>query len=352
MSRTGKAVQCLTRHRKNLEEKLEQALVDNDRTTDIRSLIENIDALQKYERKLHAPLRQRVLLGCFIAFAIAPLIWSLHTRSRDVSIDINVTATEMIFDISKQTPFGAPDSLAFENLQSLKAGKLFRDFPGPNLANGVEMYKDIEIVEVRVLPSTRIRMSLDGEECGFVEIIDSDIEPSGPRLSVTFIVGRPADNRVVPDVKRIEVGTGDVLYLCNLHESHMPIFMGSVSGMEFMRIYKEDDPPLLVSTIIDGRLKISETGKTFELSPNDRLILEHLSEAQIMIGWRSGYLYVTAAGTLSSGFLRSNYPEYSEGTDLLPSVFELVAQSPFVLALSFIVGLIGTIWNVVEMRRR
>ena len=110
------------------------------------------------------------------------------------------------------------------------------------------------------------------------------------------------------ELHEIDLGRGDSVLLCDVAHTHVPILVGSISSVEFRRVYKVDEPPLLVSTLVEGVLKIEDTGKVFDLSPNDMVNLEHLHRTQMLAGWRKDFLHFGVGGDLAAGFLRSNYP--------------------------------------------
>ena len=165
----------IANRRRKLEQEIDRALVEKRGSADICSLIASVEAIRKYEKRLYAPRRRKILLACFLAFAIAPILWSMHARSGNVSIDMSAFATEATFEVASQIPFSAPDATLLEIVKPLAAGSLSLQRSRVTSDSEERRYDNVKITHLSALPRTAIRIKHDGSRCGILEVAEATV---------------------------------------------------------------------------------------------------------------------------------------------------------------------------------
>ena len=337
--------QILKTRRRQFERSLELAILENRPAFEIAHQAEALKAAKNTEKKYAQPRRRAIFLGLFSALAAASLVGAgFFFQISFATIQLEAHATAMTFEAAESGAYDALESPVMTSTAPFVVKRFSIESASAQNASDIIEHGRSQISSLELRRSTRIRLWYEGSNCTAMKVLEPHAVEGKTGIVVQVgVLPEPYSNAIAPGP--LYVGKGGIFRLCGQSDLE-PFLIGKIAKLSLTRTYKEENPRLEMSSIVTGRVTISETSEIRPLSPNDRLVLDDLRDAWLVIQRGTKAFHLSLAGEAVKAHVRGNAPINFDVQDLIPSLLTYVTRSPLALLLSLAVGLFGMFWNI------
>ena len=161
---------------------------------------------------------------------------------------------------------------------------------------------------------------------------------------VVGVDGNPEDALVDEYI----LGEGSAMRFCGRKEVR-PFLFGPATALSLTHEYEEESLESTISSIVEGVVEIAGSSEARNLTPNDRVILDELDRAWILLHRDREAFRVSISGKVVAAQIKGNSPVNYGSKDLIPNLLVFLTQSPAALLFGLALGLFGAFWNTVKI---
>ncbi len=345
--RTKRTLKKLRVRRRQLEQELENALLENLYPSNIAQYNGTLEAIKNIEKKYIQPKIRVILFLSFLVFTVTSLVGiAIYYKIPTATIQLEANVTEMTFNVAQSGALGALEEYPMYSIAPFEVNQF--SIESTSTQNVAKNFKQgrLRIQQIEVHRGTRIRLWYEEQNCTALEILSPRVNENISGIVVH--VGASAtdhSNKIIP--RQHYIGNGDILRFC-APPALGGFLIGETNALALTRIYHEENPRLEMSSIVSGTVAISGISETRKLSANDRLILNDLDQSWLVVRRDTNKFHLALYSKTNTAQVMNNAPFNSDGEDLIPNLLAFVTQSPAVMILSLLAGLLGVFWHATK----
>ena len=274
----------------------------------------------------------------------------MNIRLAFAPFKLEASATALDLKLTDESLSGDEETPIMHSFRPFYAEALFMSrAEGPTHTGDVSLGR-ARVEALEVAAGTPLRIWYDDLGCLAMKVLSEDRSSRDLGLSLEFseLHGTQSETAVTSIAY---IPQGGIVQICGMAD-FQELLVGKVSDVSLVRVYHDQHPRLEMSSVLSGRLSLTNTSKKWALSSNDRVRLSKLRDALLSIRYEDRAIHLALSGVMERGSLIGNETLTSKGENLVPSLLSFVYDSPFGLFVGLTIGLFGALWNTVRLIMR
>lgn len=340
----------LSARRGQLERALETALLEEQEPLAVSRLADALKAARTAEQRFTRPRLHAIMLVLFLAFFVVSLIGiGIFVKLPIATIHLDVLATAVSVEAAERGSLGSGMSPSLRNIDSFPVKSLLIELASGGSDFEVIEHDRAEIAGFEVHGNARIRLWYEKPGCMSTKVFEPRATGEATGIAI-FLVFPFGGSSVYPPPEKHFLGEGSVMTFCAPKDVR-PFLLGPASALSLTHEYEHDNLARTTSSIVSGTVEIAGTSEARSLTPNDRVILDELDRAWLVLYRDSEAFRVSISGKVVAAQIKGNSPVNYSSEALIPNLLVFLTQSPTALLISLAVGLFGVFWNGVKILR-
>ena len=338
----------LSARRGQLERALETALLEKQEPLVVARLADALKAARTAEQRFTRPRLHAIMLGLFLAFFVVSLIGiAVFVKLPIATIHLDALATAVSVEAAERGSLGSGMSPSLRNMDSFPVKSLLIELPSGGSDFEVIEHDRAEIAGFEVHGNTRIRLWYEKPGCMSTKVFEPRTTGETTGIAIFLVFPFGGSSGYAPPEKHF-LGAGSVMRFCAPRDVR-PFLLGPVSALSLTHEYEQDNLASTTSSIVSGTVEIAGTSETRNLTANDRVILDELDRAWLVLYRDSETFRVAISGKVVAAQTKGNSPVDYSSEDLIPNLLVFLTQSATALLIGLAVGLFGIFWNAVKI---
>gem|GEM_PF-6531908 len=307
-----------------------------------------LKAARAAEQRFARPRLQAVALGLFLAFFVLSLMGiGVFVKLPIATIHLEALATAVTVEAADRSSLGSRRSPPLKSMNSFHVKSLLIEIASDESEFEVIMRDHAEIVRFEVIRNTRIRLWYEDPGCMSMKVLKprTDSNTTGVVATLVFDVGGDSADALVDEYI---LGEGSAMRFCG-RKGIRPFLFGPTTALSLTHEYEEDNLGSTTSSMVEGVVEIAGSSEARILTSNDRVILDELDRAWILLHRDAEAFRVSISGKVVAAQIKDNSPVNYSSKNLIPNLLVFLTQSPAALLIGLAVGLFGVFWNTVKI---
>ena len=277
----------LSARRREIESNLESALLENQEPVVVSQLADALKAAREAEQRFARPRLRMLSLGLFLAFVVLSLIGIVvSSRLPIATVHLDALSTALIVEAADRGALGSKRSSPLTSMDGFLVNSLVIERVSGDSTSEVVEHDGDGVARIEVHEDTRIGMWYEKPDCISMKVLKprASGEDTGVIVTLAPHSGENANNA---NLNQHVLGTGSEMSFCAPKDIR-PFLFGPTAALSLTREYEIDNLKTTASSIVAGMVEISGTSVSRRLTPNDRVNLDKLDRAWLVLHRDSG----------------------------------------------------------------